>query len=297
METLKIKRIDNIEEAKSVWMKLTPDKTICDNWNFRYCFYKYFNYPLHFYVGLDKEKIVGLLPLQYNEEKRYLEFFGGSFMSDNRIFIKPEYKKCIPQFYGSISQTAELRSIIGEDLFTKSLDVYRYKYVADLSGLKSGDDYFAKKFKARSRKKLRNKLKLVEPLKPNIITNNYDDLDLMMNLNRKAFGEKSSFSKPYRSEIFHDLLKLDFDFCLLSFVVNDKKEAISFSLKYKDTYVYINSGTNKKDMPDIGSYVIFKQIERAIEMRAKSLDARRGDSGWKEIWHLEKFPQYMFMKK
>ena len=118
-----------------------------------------------------------------------------------------------------------------------------------------------------------------------------------MNLNRKAFGKNSSFSKPYRNEIFHDLLKLDFDFCLLSFVINGKKEAVSFSLKYKDTYIYINSGTNRKDMPNISSYIIFKQIEKAIEMGTKSLDARRGDSGWKEIWHFEKFPQYIFIKE
>lgn len=297
MNTLEIKRIENINEAKLIWNKLSPDKTLCDNWDFRYCFYKYFNYPLYFYAGFDKGEIVGLLPLQFNEQDKQLEFFGGNFMRDNHVFIKPGYEECIPQFYNAISQPAKMQSIVGGDEFTKSFEIYKYKYIANLSGLKNADDYFLKGFTSRSRKKLRNKLKLIEPYKPEVILNNFEDIDFLIDLNRKNFGERSSFNKPHRHEIFHDLFKLDLDFYFMSYVINGKKEAASFSLKYKDTFVYINSGTNKDGIPGLGSYVIFKQIEKAIETGASSLDAGLGDSGWKEIWHLEKVPQRIFIKE
>ena len=294
---LNIKLINNIEEAKNVWNKLTPNKFLCDNWDYRYCFYKYFNYPLYFYVGFDKEEIVGLFPLQFNEDEKYLEFFGGGFMRDNRVFIKPGYENNINQFYSAITQPIKLKSIVGEDQFTKSFDIYKYKYVVELSGISSADDYLNKNFKARSRKKLQKKVEMSECLNPVIVENNYEDLDLMFELNKKAFGEKSSFNKPYRTEAFNDLFKLNFDIHLLSYVINEKKEAVSFSIKYNNVYNYINTGSNKNNEINLGSYIIYKQIERAIKSKAKYLDAGMGDLGWKEIWHLEKTPQSSFEKK
>ena len=294
---LNIKLINNIEEAKNVWNKLTPNKFLCDNWDYRYCFYKYFNYPLYFYVGFDKEEIVGLFPLQFNEDEKYLEFFGGGFMRDNRVFIKPGYENNIKRFYNAISMPVRLIHIIGQDQFTKHFNIPIQKYIADLSIIKDINDYFFQNFKAKTRHGFLKKIKLIELMNPIIVENNYEDLDLMFELNKKAFGEKSSFNKPYRTEAFNDLFKLNFDTHLLSYVINEKKEAVSFSIKYNDVYNYINTGSNKNNEINLGSYIIYKQIERAIKFKAKYLDAGMGDLGWKEIWHLEKKPQYSFEKK
>jgi len=296
MKNLKIEIINDIEKAKKIWNKLSPNNVICDDWNYRYCFYKYFNYPLHFYVGSDKEEIVGLFPLQFNEDEKYLEFFGGGFMRDNRVFVKSGYENSVKQFYDNITKLTKLKSIVGEDQFTKSLDMYKYKYVADLSGINDADDYLIKNFKAKSRYGLRKKIKLIEAMNPEIILNNYDDLDLLIELNKKSFKERSSFNKPYRREAFHDLLKLNFDIQMLSYVVNGRKEAISFSIKYNETYVYINAGVNKKDISNLGTYNIYKNFEKAIEIGSKYFDAGMGDLGWKEKWHLEKIPEYVFTK-
>jgi len=297
MKTLEIKHIDNLEEAKNAWNKLSPDKTICDNWDFNYCAYKYFNYPLYFYAGYDNEEMVGLLPLQYNENEKCLEFFSGGFMRDNRIFIKQDYGECIPQFYNAITKTARLIRIMGEDPFTKSLNIYKYKYIANLSQVKDPDDYLVKKFSKESRYKVRKKIKSIELLSPQIVENNYNDLDLMIELNKKNFGEKSSFNKPHRAEIFRDLLKLNFDIHMLTFVINSQKEAVSFSIKYKNVYAYIQTGTNKNAIPNLGTYNIYKNFEKAINFGAKYLDAGVSDLGWKERWHLEKIPQYLFIKE
>ncbi len=294
---LDIKCVSDINEAKSVWMKLSPDINIYDNWDFRYCFYKYFNYPLYFYAGFDRGEIVGLLPLQYNKDVRHLEFFGGSFMEDNRVFIKPGYEECIPQFYNSIKEPARLEDIIREDPFTKSLDVLEYKYVADISEMRSANDYLIKKFRAKSRNRLRKKIRLIEKMKPEIIVNNYGDIDILIELNKKTFGKESSFNKPFRSEIFHDLLKMNYEFHMLSFVVNGKKEAVSLSVRYKDVFVNLNMGVNKKSAPNLSAYVIFKKLEKAIACGAKILDAGVESFGWKKHWHLEKIPQRIFVRE
>ncbi len=295
--SLRFEVITDIKEAENIWKKMSPNSNIYENWEFRYCFYKYFSHPLHFLTGMENGEIIGLLPMQYNEEKKYLEFFGGTFMEDNGVYIKEEYEKYIPRFYGAIDKPARLEDIVEVDAFTKSLDVLEYKYIADLSGLKSIEDYLKKHFKAKSRNKLRNKIKAIESMNLEIILNNFDDIDTMIDLNKAAFGEESTFHKPFRREIFHDLLKLNFEHYLFSFIINGKKEAVTMSIKYNDTFININAGVNKKDISNLGTYTIYKKLEKAISLKSKLFDAGIGDLGWKEIWHLEKIPLRIFTWK
>lgn len=295
--SLKFEVITGIKEAENVWKKMSSNSNIYEDWDFRYCFYKYFSHPLHFLVGIENGEIIGLLPLQYNEEKKYLEFFGGTFMEDNRVFMKEGYEKYIPKFYTAIDKPARLEDVVEVDDFTKALDVLEYKYVADLSGLVSIDDYLKKHFKAKSRNKLRNKIKEIELMKPEIILNRFEDIDTMIELNKKAFGEESTFHKPFRREIFGDLLKLNFEHHFLSFVINGKTEAVTMSMKYKDTFININSGVNKQDISNLGTYTIYKKLEKAISLKTKLFDAGIEDLGWKELWHLEKVPMRIFKRE
>ncbi|MDP2762896.1 MAG: hypothetical protein Q8O27_00025, partial [Enterobacteriaceae bacterium] len=147
-----------------------------------------------------------------------------------------------------------------------------------------------------SRKKLLKSIREIEALKPEIIEDNFSDFDLLIELNKKAFGEKSLFYKPYKIESYHDFFKLDFDIHMLSYIVNRKKEAVSFSVKYKDIYNFINAGTNKIDVPNLGTFNVYKNLEKAIQLGSKKFDAGLEDLGWKERWHLDKIPRYFFIK-
>ena len=102
-----------------------------------------------------------------------------------------------------------------------------------------------------------------------MVINSFEDLNLMMGLNKNTFKEKSSFNKPFRPEIFHDLLELPFEKYLLTFIVNGEKGSVTFAIKYKDTYTFINSGTNKERFSDLGTYNIYKNMEKAIELKPK----------------------------
>lgn len=294
---LKFECISDEDRAKSIWNEFSPKENIYDDWDFRYCFYKYFRQPLRFYLGFYNGKAVGLMPLQYNNDKKYLEFFGGCFMEDNRIFIKPDYSDCIPQFYEALGQPARLEDIIGEDPFTKSLNVFEYKYVADFSGIKTLKDYLEKIFKARVIKKIQKRHDSVESMGVKIMVNRYEDLDAMIDLNLRAFGKESSFNKPHRREIFHDLLKLDLDFHMMSFLIKGKLQAVTLSFKYKDWFVSLNSGMNKEEVKDISTYTILKKLGKAISLGSRMYDAGLEDLGWKESWHFEKIPQRIWEKQ
>ena len=55
---IQFKTITTPEEAKGVWENLSPHKTIDDEWNFRYSFFEYLNYDLHFIAGYNNENEV-----------------------------------------------------------------------------------------------------------------------------------------------------------------------------------------------------------------------------------------------
>ncbi len=293
---LKFDVISDVEEAKKIWQKLSPDQNIYDNWDFRFCFYKYFNHPLRFYAGYVQGEPVGLLPLQYNAELKLLEFFGGSFMEENHVFVKKGYEKFIPDFYENICEPARLEDVCDGSPFESSFSVLENKYVADLSGLKSADEYLAKYFKAKGRNAIKKKARFIETLKPAIIENNYEDFDLLMELNKERFGKGSSFNKPFRYEIYHDLLKTNLDIRMMTFVIDGTREAVTFGIKYKNIFVGINGGTREEAHQDLRTYITVKKIEKAISLGADKYDAGIEDLGWKENWHFQKIPQRILVK-
>lgn len=288
--------VKNIDEANHIWNLLTPRLTIYDEWEFRYCFYKYFNYPLHFYVGYVKEEPIGLLPLQYNEKENYLEFFGGSVMNDNRVLIKPGYEKYIKKFYNQINQKAKLEYIDGTDTFTKSLPIISYQYTLPLENLKNSDDYIENYYQGETRKKFIKRIKETQKIPHKILINQFEDIELIFELNINKFKEESSFLKPHRQEIYRDLLRTPFKPVLLTYVFNEKKQGASFALIYKDRFVSFNSGINSEEIKNIDSFARLERIDYAIKAGLKFFDALSGNCGWKENWHFYKIPQYKFEK-
>ena len=291
--SLDFKIIKDLAQAKEIWNQLSPKETLWDDWDFRYCFYKYCNWELFFYTGYFKGQVVGVLPLQYNPEKKSLEFFGGEYMEENKVLIKNGCEQFVPDFYKQIDEKSELGDISGQDLFTRNLPLQEYIYLYDLSGITILEQFLNKYFDSDSRKKKKRLLK--EEVE--IIYNNFPDLDLMIDLNIRNFGKESSFYKPFRKEIFHDLLKLKYEPVLLTSIINGKKEAVSFAIKYKDKFISLNSGVNSASFPWLEKYLILKKVAKAIELKCRVFDACAGDCGWKENWHLEKIPQFKFGTK
>src|SRR3989344_9188149 len=106
--SLSFKVIKDLSQAKAIWQQLSPQKTLWDDWDFRYCFYKYYNWELFFYTGYLDGQIIGVLTLQYNPEKKFLEFFCGNYMEENKILVKKDCQQFIPDFYKQVDKEAEI---------------------------------------------------------------------------------------------------------------------------------------------------------------------------------------------
>ncbi len=290
---MEIKCIQDIEECKKIWEELSPKKTIYDEWEFRFCFYKYSNYKPYFYIGIIDNKIIGVLPLQYNTDKKRLEFLGGSYMDINHIFIEEKNYKFIPDFYKSLDLPAKL-IVTQKDSFTLSLPQDNFNYFFNLRGINSFEELLKKLFSKKTQNTFKRKIKKIEQGKITILKDRHEDLDILINLNIKQFGDSSSFHFPNRKKIVKDLLKLPFRFVMMSFLVNGKKEAVTLSVQYKKIFYYLMSGVNP-EISDLGNYVIIKNIDEATILNTNIFDIGSDDCGWKERWHAEKsMPQYLF---
>jgi CelD/BcsL family acetyltransferase involved in cellulose biosynthesis len=288
-----IKCIHDFQECQKIWEKLSPHETIYDEWEFRSAFNKYTNYQLYFYIGLIKDQIIGLLPLQYNSPKKALEFFGGPYMDINQIFIEEKNYQYIPQFYKALDYPAKL-VLTQKDTYTQSLDQDNFNYSFNLSNYHSLEDFFKNLFSKKRQKNFKRENKMIEEKKIKIISDQYQDLDLLIQLNIEKFGKESSFSDSDHPQIFHDLLKLPWKLIMFSFEINNQKQAITLGLLYKNIYYYLASGVNS-EISNLGNYVILKNIEKAISLKAKTFDLGSDDCGWKERWHAEKnIPQYIY---
>lgn len=295
MTNFSVKIITDPKEAEKLWQLLSPKENIYDLWDFRYCFYKYDNYELNFYAGYVDGELMGLMPLQY-DSKGYLDYFGGDFMESNRIFTKPGYENYIPNFYASIERIAKLDDIVGSDEFTQKLDMEDYKYTLNLDSLKKYNDFIEKYLSGKAKKNLKREIKQIKENELKITENDFGDLDLLIDLNISNFKDDSYFVLPNWRQTFHDLIKLNFDFYLITISVNGKKQAVSLSILYNGVYSVLAVGSSR-EVPNIGKYLTLKNFQKAIDLKAKTIDFGMGDCGWKKHWNLEKTPQFEFYKR
>ena len=300
---IKFRVVDDIETAKSMWEYSSPHEEIDDDWNFRYAFYKYLKFPLHFIAGYHDHKPVGLLPLQWNTgkgptpesyefKKNFIEFFGGDDMDSNKVFVKPGYEDLIPAFLQQINEPAVLAPLASPYMIANHTpEAYTTKYIADLKDMTEFRDFTTKYFDGKGRGKLNNQLsKLYRSYEIKIEDAKAEDLEMLFDYNKERFGETSSFQWEYRKQVFRDLMS-QYDHDVFKVVINGDTKAISFSLLYKKTYLSMNIGYDYA-IRDLGKLVVSTQFERAIKLKSELYDGGKGDSGWKEQFHLDKIPQY-----
>lgn len=283
---MNIKKITDLDEAKSVWEILSPKETIYDEWNFRYLYYSFSNYPIAFYVAFENNKPVALLPLQFNTDKGYAEFFGGGYFEDNKIF----YEKVFDDFeelIKNISETFKLEWV--SERYTQDFEISEYKYLLDLQGLNDKKDYINKFWSGKSKQNLNAQIRKLQN-RVKVEYNKYEDFYKLVELNQKRFGKNSSFNFPFRVEYFKKLLN-ESDCLMISIYVDGKIESVGFSVLYKGIYYGLNSGTNN-EIDGLGKYLILEKIDQAIKEGAKLYDARAENLGWKEAFKFSKRPQY-----
>jgi len=299
-QVVQFRCVNDLVEAEKLWRSFSPEETIYDDWEFRALFQKYHQKEIRFYAGYIDGECIGCLPLQFNEEKKWIEFFGGDYMEDNRLFLRAGYEMYHSDFYDylkTLGEVIHLESIRGTDAFTTALEIQDYKYVLSLEGITNFEDYLQKYYQSHGRKKLKKKFKNIDELHVSVEqTQVVADLETLFALNIKQFEDHSSFNdRPFHREIFYDLCTMQYPFFLNIFSCDGKKIGASFTLLYKNTMEYFSSGVDRDVVEGLGDYVTKTVFEDALQNGATHIDAFMGNYGWKERWHFTAIPQYKFI--
>jgi len=316
--------ISDLPEAERLWRALSPRRTIFDEWEWRYCFYKHNPQTLCFlavFAGKSEDEAeasgpdqaVGLLPLQHDPVNGY-EFFAEDPCEENRPFVRAGREAVIPELYAAIPGPAICYDISGDDEFTAKLPLEDYKYVLPLTGLKDFDDFLETRLSVKRRRSLAKEISDLE--KNNISVRIYrtgiageksaptaslaskaeSDLELLFALNHGNF-QGESYLKEEELAPWRDLLQLPFDWRISVAEVDGVRVGVSLSVLYNRQWEYLITGVDFKNWPGLGKYLVKANIEAAIAAGADLFDAGLGDCGWKHIWHFDKVPQYEFVKE
>ncbi|MBP9759458.1 GNAT family N-acetyltransferase [Candidatus Dojkabacteria bacterium] len=293
MTNLTFKEFENIKDCREIWDSLVDIKTIYDEWDFRIAFIG--NNLIHFKVAYDNGLPVALLPMQFNPKKNSLEFFGGNFMENNRIYVKNGFEHLRKELIESIQEKVILRCIMPEDEFIETLPIDDYTFRLNLENFDTLESYFMfvpKKLRNNFRKAVKN----VTPLNPSIDYNSYDRLDDLISLSKKSHGETTLFNDPDISGGFYNLLKTNFNITVTTIEFENIPQSVSIAVEYGDTYYALMSASNREFVSGIGTFEKLKDIEYAIDHKFKFIDMARADCNWKEVWKFPKYPLYSYEK-
>lgn len=292
MSNITFKRISNIIEAELVWKALSPRQFVFDDWNFRYGYYKYFQYPLFFYAAYDDDELVGLLPLMWDEEKQYLDFFAGfGYMENNSIFLKPGYEDLYHELLKQIDRPALLEYMRTPTEEGTGAQVHDNNYFIDLKGMTSYHDFIDTYFSTDKKNNILSQFKKLEEKRLTIKEGTLEDLDILFYWSKIRFGETSSFyTRPY-FEKYIRFIASHFDSKIITVSLDGKIEGVGLVILYNNVCHGINSGYNP-DISNLGKYLTFLKIDAGIKAGKEIYDAGTGAFGWKEDFHLLKNPQY-----
>jgi hypothetical protein len=283
--------IQNLSDAETVWKHLTPDIHIDHTWEYRYAYYKYFQYDIYFYTAFADNEPVAVLPLEYNKNIESLIFFGGPYMNYNDIFTKKGYEYLKKELISHIDKPATLNWLVEPIDGLDGIEFQDYSYSAQLNSYTNYGDYIENRFSGKSRRKKRTEMKKIfEDHSIEVKYNISEDFDYLIELNKKKFGEQSSFNKPYRIDFFRDIMNI-FPSYIITVYADGKKAAASYASLYNGIYYGFNSGI-ESNIRDLGKLVNFLGINHAIELGAHTYDAKRKDMGWKEQFRMERKPLY-----
>lgn len=300
MENLAIefRTIDDIIEFERLWSVLSPNEYLFDDLRYRKCFYAPTNFAVKAIAGYVDNELIGAIFLQFNSVKNNWEFWGGSAMNFNRVFLSKAWsarKSVIPEFYKAVPAPARLEYIYDDNQFNPLMEFQVYDYALDLTGLHSYEEYIDKYKIGTSRKKFLYKIRKVLENDIQIEYNNFADLESLIILNKANWGTDSGFYKLYKNEIFHNILKLDFDTVLCSIIFNGQKESYAFGINYNGIYYGLNSATNK-DITNLGKYMMLLRIQKSIENGLHGYNAGTEDLNWKIGAGFKEIPLYLLEK-
>lgn len=296
--------IKDIRECERLWRKWSRSvpagensaKSLFDRWEARIALYDPEYAKPHFIVD---EQGKWLLPLWHSKEEELYEFFGGSLAEDNRIFMQQSSKELLISMLEALPEWCYLFYIHrSQQHFGLLQEMHEHpKFILDTSKTATFEEYL-ERFSGKHRKNFLNDLKRVSA-EVKVRENAMEDIDFLMAMNKKRFGDNSDFHSPLYEKGFRNLLewaRKDRHLHLYSLEKEGKIVASEAAVFADGTYTVINGGFDTA-VKNAGKLLIALHIQKAIQLKAGIVDFLTHDSGWKKLWKLEEVMQWEYVKE
>jgi CelD/BcsL family acetyltransferase involved in cellulose biosynthesis len=305
----KVEVVSDIKECEKLWRQFSPNLTLFDTWEFRNAFYEAYRYKPYFLVLKKNGENLALLPLWYEDKnfydksiKRYT-WFGSDWQEENKFFAKStDYLPILlslaptPLYLNAISKD-EVEKLKGKVEFKED----EPKYVLNLKGFKNHEDYLMT-LKKNTRRNLRKDRNRILKQKPEIVINNFSDINVLIELAKKRFqekGEGADWEDPRRVETFKNVIKFSgksYKVRMIKIKINGKDAGVDLICILNKTYFAVKCGYNISEFSGIGNFINLYEIDDAIKLGMEKIDFLQNNYQWKNKY-FPPVPLYKFEKK
>jgi CelD/BcsL family acetyltransferase involved in cellulose biosynthesis len=305
----KVEVVSDIKECEKLWRQFSPNLTLFDTWEFRNAFYEAYKYEPYFLVLKKNGENLALLPLWYEDKnfydknlKRYT-WFGSDWQEEVRFFAKDI--NYIPLLI-SVAPTPLYLNAISKDSAEKLKDKIEFKedepkYVLNLKGFKNHEDYLMT-LKKNTRRNLRKDRNKILRQNPEIVIDNFSDLDILIELAKKRFrekGENADWEDPRRVETFKNVIKFSgrsYKVRMVKVKINGRDAGVDLICILNKTYFAVKCGYNISEFSGIGNFINLYEIDDAIKLGMEKIDFLQNNYQWKNKY-FPPVPLYKFEKK
>jgi CelD/BcsL family acetyltransferase involved in cellulose biosynthesis len=305
---LKIEVVSDIKKCEKLWLEFSPMKTLFDTWEFRYAFYLAYKYKPYFLVVRKNGENLACLPLWYEDNNFYdknlkrFTWFGSDWQEENKFFAKstdliPVLLSLAPAplYLNAISKD-EVEKLKGKIEFKED----EPKYVLNLKGFKNHEDYLMT-LKKNTRRNLRKDRNRILKQKPEIVIDNFSDLEILIKLAKKRFGEKGEsvdWDDARRVETFKNVIKFSgksYKVRMIKVKVGGKEAGVDLICIFNKTYFAVKCGYNISEFSGIGNFFNLYEIDDAIKLGLEKIDFLQNNYQWKNKY-FPPVPLYQYQK-
>ena len=295
---IRVRLYDDLPRCEVLWNSLWPRKGLFDLWPVRNCFFRRFSRPLIFLTAEEGLRPVGFLPLCRLEEQGRQVFFPGetwreqTWLEQNRIpAASPAGRDALLE---GLPGPLSLRYLTPRSLPPNRVREDETGYLFHPRRYGYSFDAYWRSFSGRSRKHLEEELRRLETRGTCLRHNDPEDLERLVELNLRTFGEDSYFRDPRFLGAFLDLaawLRHRGLARLTSLRVGGRVAAVDLGGLFRGTLTVLAGGTDP-EFPGVAKGMNLHHLRRACEERLREVDFLCGDFGWKERLHLTPRPLF-----
>jgi hypothetical protein len=305
MKETHVRIVKDMDECRKLWNKFSPKRTLWDLWDVAFPFYvEAINTP-HFMVIQDGSGTdVGLVPLCYDTEVEGYRYFGLG-LAENRTFwfddsLFPFVLKEMP----AKTVIHDIGKNAAENItkrYHETTGVFfheDYRYFLNLVKLNHNHEEHLKTFSGKHRKNFMNDMKKLKELPLKISWEKTEHFDNFVRFSKERFGKESDLmddSYVLSMKSFFMFLEKEGMLSTCTVVMDGKIQGVQFGALHNKIYYILLGGFNP-DIKNLGKLIILEHIKKAAELKAREVDFLSTDTGWKQLWNLEKEPYYALRK-